>query len=45
MENPMTPAYMPFTYLSESTARILMALVGPVVIYQPLKTNIHESLK
>ena len=40
----MTPAYMPFTYLSESTARILTALVGPVVVYQPLKTTIPESL-
>jgi len=44
MENTLIPVYMPFTYLSESTARILTALVGPVVIYQPLKTNIHESL-
>jgi hypothetical protein len=33
----MTPAYMPFTYLSESTARILNRLVGPMVIYQPSK--------
>lgn len=40
----MTPAYLPFTYLSESTARILFALAGPVVIYQPLKTNIPENL-
>ena len=40
----MTPAYLPFTYLSESTARMLTALVGPVVIYQPLKTNVPESL-
>lgn len=40
----MKPAYMPFTYLSESTARILSALVGPVVIYQPMKKNIPESL-
>jgi hypothetical protein len=44
MEYLMTPTYMPFTYLSESTARILKALVGPVVIYQPLKSNIHEHL-
>jgi hypothetical protein len=35
---------MPFTYLSESTARRLAALVGPVVIYQPLKTNIPDTL-
>lgn len=40
----MTPVYMPFTYLSESTARLLAALVGPVVIYQPLKKNIPQSL-
>ena len=40
----MTIAYMPFTYIPESTARILSALVGPVVIYQPLKKNIPESL-
>ncbi|MBR9984774.1 MAG: hypothetical protein KFF68_02580 [Desulfosarcina sp.] len=44
MENTLTPAYMPFTYLSESTARLLNALVGPVVVYQPLQTNIPESL-
>ncbi len=40
----MTPAYMPFTYLSASTARLLSALVGPVVVYQPLKKDIPESL-
>lgn len=40
----MTPAYMPFSYLSESTARILASLVGPVVIYQPLKKAIPQSL-
>ncbi len=40
----MTPAYMPFTYLSDSTARILAALVGPPVVYQPLKSNIHQDL-
>ena len=44
MDNTLTPAYMPFTYLSESTARLLTALVGPVVVYQPLKTSIPESL-
>ncbi len=44
MENTLTAAYMPFTYLSEPTARILTALVGPVVVYRPLKTNIPESL-
>jgi hypothetical protein len=40
----MTPAYMPFTYLSESTARILNRLVGPMVIYQPSKKNIPDGL-
>ncbi|MBC2712385.1 MAG: hypothetical protein HGJ94_15795 [Desulfosarcina sp.] len=40
----MTPAYMPFTYLSEPTARLLNALVGPVVLYQPLEKKIPESL-
>ena len=40
----MIPAYMPFTYIPESTARILTALVGPVVIYQPSKKNIPEGL-
>ena len=40
----MKIAYMPFTYLSESTARILTSLVGPPVIYQPLKSNIHQGL-
>jgi hypothetical protein len=44
MENTLIPAYMPFAYLSEPTARILTALVGPVVVYQPLKANIPESL-
>lgn len=44
MENTLTPVYMPFTYLSESTARILNSLVGPVVVYRPLKTSIPESL-
>lgn len=40
----MKIAYMPFTYLSESTAHILTALLGPVVVYQPLASNIPESL-
>jgi hypothetical protein len=40
----MTVAYIPFTHLSESTARQLFALVGPPVIYQPLKSRIPESL-
>jgi len=41
----MIAAYMPFTYLSESTACILASLVGPVVVYQPLKTIIPEHLQ
>ena len=41
----MTPAYMPFTHLSEPTARLLTALLGPVVVYQPLKTGIPEGLR
>lgn len=40
----MIPAYMPFTHIPESTARLLFALVGPLVIYQPLKSNIHPGL-
>ncbi|WP_372682845.1 hypothetical protein [Desulfosarcina sp.] len=44
MENTLTPAYMPFTYLSESTARILSALLGPVVVYQPLESTIPEGM-
>jgi hypothetical protein len=40
----MKSAYMPFTYLSGSTARTLASLVGPVVVYQPLESNIPESL-
>jgi hypothetical protein len=40
----MTPAYMPFTYLSASTAHLLNALVGPVVIYQPLARGISGNL-
>ncbi len=44
MENTLTTAYMPFTCLSEPTARLLTALVGRVVVYQPLKMNIPESL-
>lgn len=41
----MTCAYMPFTYLSESIARVLHALFGTVTLYQPLKTNIPEDIK
>jgi hypothetical protein len=39
-----TPAYMPFTHLAASNARILNALVGPVVIYQPIKKRVAENL-
>lgn len=40
----MTPAYMPFTYLSEATARMLTSLVGPVVVYQPLQATLPAGL-
>lgn len=40
----MTPAYMPFTCIPESTARLLTALVGPVVIYQPSPRRISKAL-
>lgn len=40
----MTFAYMPFTYLPKSTARVLCSLLGPVTLYQSLKTNIPEEL-
>lgn len=40
----MTPAFMPFTYLSAATARVLNALMGPVVIYQPSEKTIPDSL-
>lgn len=40
----MKPVYMPFTYLTEPTARILSALMGPVLVYQPLENRIDGSL-
>ncbi len=40
----MTPAYMPFTHLPAATAGLLAGLVGPVVVYQPIATDIPESL-
>lgn len=40
----MRAAFMPFTYLSAPAARLLAGLVGPLVVYQPLKTNIPSSL-
>jgi hypothetical protein len=39
-----TPAYMPFTHLAASSARTINALVGPVVIYQPIKKRVAENL-
>ncbi|BBO78931.1 hypothetical protein DSCW_63480 [Desulfosarcina widdelii] len=41
----MKAVYFPFTYLSESTARRLAWLVGPVVVYQPLETAIPAEIK
>lgn len=41
----MIPAYMPFTYLPESTARVLTRLVGPIVVYQPSEKNIPDGLR
>ncbi|WP_157068045.1 hypothetical protein, partial [Desulfosarcina cetonica] len=40
----MTPAYMPFTYLSTALADTLAALVGPLVIYQPMADGVSENL-
>jgi hypothetical protein len=40
----MKTAYFPFTYLSEPTARLLKALVGPVRVYQPIKTATPAEL-
>ncbi len=40
----MKPAYMPFTHVSADSARLLKALVGTVVVYQPLGTQIPEYL-
>jgi hypothetical protein len=40
----MTPVYMPFTYLPEFTARTLNRLVGPIVVYQPSKKIVPDSL-
>lgn len=40
----MTPIYMPFTYLPASMAHVLAALVGPVVVYQPLASCVSDSL-
>ena len=40
----MKPVYMPFTYLTEPTARILSAFIGPMVVYQPVETHVDDSL-
>jgi hypothetical protein len=40
----MKPAYMPFTHISADTARLLNALVGPVVVYQPWRSRIPDDL-
>ena len=40
----MKTAYFPFTYLSESTARLLAALVGPMVVYQPIESAVGSDL-
>ena len=40
----MKAAYFPFTRISEQDARLLAALVGPVVVYQPIKTAVASAL-
>jgi hypothetical protein len=40
----MKPAYMPFTHISGDTARLLKALVGPVVVYLPWCARIPDAL-
>ena len=40
----MNFAYMPFTYLSHSTAMALNYLFGPVTLYQPLKSVVPQEL-
>lgn len=40
----MKPIYMPFTHMTEPTARMLSTLVGPVVVYQPLENKVADSL-
>ena len=40
----MKAAYFPFTHISEQNARLLAALVGPVVVYQPIKTAVASGL-
>jgi hypothetical protein len=41
----MKVAYFPFTQLSEQNARLMAALVGPVVVYQPIKTAVPAKLE
>lgn len=40
----MTPVYMPFTYLAKPAARLLAGLVGPVVVYQPIGSDVPSDL-
>jgi hypothetical protein len=40
----MKIAYFPFTHISEQNARLLVSLVGPVVVYQPIKTAVVSAL-
>jgi hypothetical protein len=41
----MKAVYFPFTCLSESIARPLARLVGPVVVYQPVETAIPADIE
>jgi len=41
----MKIAYFPFTHISERTARLLAALVGPVTVYQPIKTAVVSEIE
>ncbi len=41
----MKAVYFPFTHISEHNARLLAALVGPVVVYQPIKTAVASELE
>lgn len=40
----MTPLYMPFTHISPAVAKMLAALTGPVVVYQPLAPPVDGRL-
>ena len=41
----MTPVYFPFTFLSQPVAEALTAFFGPIVVYQPLVSNIPQIIK